>query len=238
VKQFLIFSFLVVFSFCAKAQDAAVDTLLRPAVIFNAADSITYSVWRGEELFGDSLHGSFAVDGLFPEEQLFEVRILQDPMVYLRTRVELDTSWVPQISVLPQGEQFTLELLNAGDRPQDYTQPNAALYELEVQVFTVSGDDCAPPALPSDVRNWIADLQEMEFERNREKYLKRILNEECLTISQSRQLISTIDDEEKRLELLKAGHQMSFEKDRYHELNDLLYLDRSQTEFLNWLLNR
>ncbi len=233
-----VFLFLVS-AFCAKAQDASVDTLLRPAIMFSGPDSLVYSLHRGEELFGDSITGRFAVEGLFPEAQLFEVRILQEPMIFLRTRIALDTTWTPQIQILPSGNRFTLSLLNPDERPQDYTQPNALQSaDLEVEVFTLTGDHCAPPALPSDVRNWISDLQDMEFERNREKHLKRILKEECLTLAQARELISVIDDEEKRLELLRAGYKMNFEKDRYHELNDLLYLERSQTEFLNWLLQR
>jgi len=88
------------------------------------------------------------------------------------------------------------------------------------------------------MQTWNKEIDTFEFERDREKLLKQILGVSCLTTQQISSLLHQVEDEERRLDLLKRAYSQCFNKHAYQELESLLYLSRSKEDFKKWLAGK
>ena len=76
------------------------------------------------------------------------------------------------------------------------------------------------------------------FDDNRISLAKQIISSQNLTIEQLIQLVSAIDFEESKLEVLKYAYDFSLQKDRYYLVNKVLEFSASKDELNEYIQSR
>lgn len=179
------------------------------------------------------------LDSLSSSKHYVDVLIEDSLQTYLRTDLSLDTSVVPKLRLIKNSSTYTLRLDNAEEAlTRNYTSFESVTPTLDVQVNVSVDAGCAPPASPLMMQTWTNEIDTFEFERDREKLLKQVLGVSCLTTQQISTLLRQVEDEERRLELLKRAYPKCFNKHAYQELVSLLFLSRSRDDFKGWLAMR
>ncbi|MFT4683079.1 MAG: hypothetical protein ACI87M_000577 [Yoonia sp.] len=216
------------------AQQAAME--------FIAPDSLDVTLFvDGNEIeraftLGEDGAQHLLLDSLTPSIHYIDVLIEDSLQTYLRTDLTLDTVIVPKLRLIQNANSFTLQLDNAAEALQrNYTSIESVSRTLDVQVNVSVEAGCAPPASPLMMQTWNNEIDTFEFERDREKLLKQVLGVSCLTTQQISSLLHQVEDEERRLDLLKRAYSQCFNKHAYQELETLLYLTRSKENFKEWL---
>ncbi|WP_306642906.1 DUF4476 domain-containing protein [Sanyastnella coralliicola] len=200
----------------------------------NNPDSLEFRLFIGGASVETEITEMMAIDSVDCGMCLLDIIVIDSLNVHLRTDLNVDTSWTPELQLRNDSLGIRLEVLNPKEQATvDYTAPVATRNsEINVQVFALDGAACAPPATPAQLSRWIGELEKMDFERQRLKYLENLTRQEvCLTTSQIRQLCAYIDDENKRLDFLNASYANCYDRSQFAVLEDLLYLERSKEAF-------
>jgi hypothetical protein len=223
-------------SSCLYAQ----STSSIPAIELSVPDSIIYSVFLDSQVKIEMVNGG---QSLIPQRigsRLVDVILHLEPMVHLRTTITVDSTQVTKLRIAPDAGSFTLIKEGNLTTAIDYTKPNSEAYTmpaLEVEVNVASALRCAPPAAPEVLQTWLAELTVLDFEREKLKSLHAIFESSCLTVQQIEALISSIEDEQRRFGLLKQAYPNCFNQHDFDKLRNLLYLERNQVAFIEWLQN-
>lgn len=172
--------------------------------------------------------------------RLVDVILHLDPMVHLRTTIKVDSTQITKLRIAPEAGSFTLIKEGNSTTAIDYTKPNSEAYAvaaLEVEVNVASALRCAPPAAPEVLQAWLDELTALDFEREKLKSLHAIFDSSCLTVQQIEALITSIEDEQRRFGLLQQAYPNCFNQHAFDNLRNLLYLERNQVAFKEWLQN-
>ncbi len=187
-------------------------------------------------ILGEDGAKHLTIDSLSTSKHFVDVLIEDSLQTYLRTDLSLDTSVVPKLRLIKNASTYTLKLDNAEEAlARNYTSIESTSLALDVEVNVSVDASCAPPASPLMMQTWTNEIDTFEFERDREKLLKQVLGVSCLTTQQIAVLLREVEDEERRLELLKRAYPKCFNKHAFAELESLLYLSRSKDDFKEWL---
>ncbi len=172
--------------------------------------------------------------------RLVDVILHLDPMVHLRTTIKVDSTQITKLRIAPEAGSFTLIKEGNSTTAIDYTKPNSEAFAeaaLEVEVNVASALRCAPPAAPEVLQAWLDELTTLDFEREKLKSLHAIFDSSCLTVQQIEALITSIEDEQRRFGLLQQAYPNCFNQHAFDNLRNLLYLERNQVAFKEWLQN-
>jgi len=66
-----------------------------------------------------------------------------------------------------------------------------------------------------------AEFNNLDYPADRMSFVKRVLQEQCLTVAQLKGLLTKVDYESDRVELAKFGYSYVFDRDNYSSLSDL-----------------
>lgn len=227
---FILITSLLMLSTTVKAQYAT--------LMIEVPDSLTYSLFVGGESLLDDHQGNAIVDSLPPGTCLVDIIIENGTVTHLRADMRIDT--LRPAELVLSIDSLNRYRLERNDRPAkiDYTLPaDQAANDLTVEMNVTDATTCAPPLATFKFERLIREIEGMSFERDRVKKLQAIFGQECLTTLQIRSLVSLIEDDGRRLELLVKSHGSCFDASAFHRLGDLLYLTRNQTRF-NLLFGR
>lgn len=208
------------------------------SISLNNADSLEFSLFLGGKPVLEKTRESVSLDSLSCASLLIDLFVHDSTGTYLRTDLELDTAWTPQLALVNDSNIVTLQLLNPRAVRDYVSLPQNASMELAVNRMEVSTVNCFPPSTPDEVQSILSQLDQLDFERQRIGLLEREIPKLCLTTDQIQALIETIDDESKRLSLLRIAHPHCYNKADYSSLVNLLYLERSIKSFKNEILSQ
>lgn len=223
-----------------RADSCAQSTSSIPAIELSVPDSIIYSVFLDSQAKIEMVNG---IQSFVPQRignRLVDVILHLDPMVHLRTTIKVDSTQITKLRIAPEAGSFTLIKEGNSTTAIDYTKPNSEAYAvaaLEVEVNVASALRCAPPAAPEVLQAWLDELTALDFEREKLKSLHAIFDSSCLTVQQIEALITSIEDEQRRFGLLQQAYPNCFNQHAFDNLRNLLYLERNQVAFKEWLQN-
>ena len=232
-RIYLTLILLALFSVSSHAQAGALQ--------FVSPDSLDIELYLDETMVEEAAalnedgDLSILLDSLSLAEHYLDVLIQDSLNTFLRTELQIDSLTIPVIALTQVGETYTLELANPGAVTRDFTSFEASQATLQVQVNVSEQATCGPPASPAMMQAWMNEIVTYEFERDRSKLLKQVLGVSCLTTQQIELLVSQVEDEERRVELLKKGYEKCFNRRSYDQLSNMLYLSRNKEAFYNWL---
>ena len=209
-----------------------------PSIQLSAPDSIIYSVFVDSQSKVEMVKGNQSFVPQKIGDRLIDVILHTEPMVHLRTTLRVDSIQAKKVRIAVDAASYTLIIEGNTNTTIDYTKPTSEVVldnALEVEVNVGNALRCAPPAAPEMVQSWIADLASLDFERERLKLLQRILASSCFTVQQIEALIANIEDEQRRIDLLQIAFGNCFNQQAYDKLKNMLYLDRNQVAFTEWL---
>lgn len=230
------FPFLILWSgaFAASAQ----TTKPVAQIEMIASDSIIYSVFLDGQPKIEMVKGNQSFTPQNSGFRLIDVVLHVEPVVHLRTTLHVDSLQTTKVRIVNDHTSFTLIKEGGNTSAIDYTKPasaNDSANELVVEVNIGSSMRCAPPVAPELVMSWVDQLQSRDFEREKFRFLEGIFSESCLTVQQIQVLIGTIEDESRRFSLLQLAFGNCFNQHNYDRLKNLLYLERTQLAFEQWL---
>lgn len=214
------------------------------AIQFTSPDSLDIELYldgnivADAHVLNDAGDRAILLDSLSLSTHYIDVLVQDSLNTFLRTELVIDSLSIPEIQLTQVGGAYTLRLVNPVSLTRDFTSLEATQSTLQVQVNISEQTTCGPPASPAMMQAWLHEIVQYEFERDRSKLLKQVLGVSCLTTQQIEQLVSQIEDEERRVELLKKGYEKCFNRRSYDELSNMLYLSRNKEAFQDWLDGR
>lgn len=209
-----------------------------PTLELSAPDSIFYSVFLDSQSKIEMVKGSQSFTPNKTGDRLIDVILHLEPIVHLRTTVSIDSVQVTKVRIVAHASSYTLIKEGNISSAVDYTKPTsevASSNNLMVEVNIGQAMRCAPPAAPELVQTSLSEIAALDFEREKLKLLKKVFASACFTVQQIEALVSSIEDEQRRFDLLQVAFGNCFNQHAYDELLHLLYLERNQAAFVEWL---
>jgi hypothetical protein len=209
-----------------------------PTLELSAPDSIFYSVFLDSQSKIEMVKGSQSFTPNKIGDRLIDVILHIEPMVHLRTTVRIDSLEVTKVRIVANATSYTLVKEGNISPPVDYTKPTsegASSNNLVVEVNIGQAMRCAPPAAPELVQASLNEIAALDFEREKLKLLQKFFASSCFTVQQIEALVSSIEDEQRRFDLLQVAFGSCFNQHAYDQLLRLLYLERNQAAFVEWL---
>lgn len=205
-----------------------------------APDSISYSLFVAGKPLLEMVSGTQKIDSIASGACLIDVLVHDSVATYLRADLRKKANFPLVLSLERNAEDqsapYVLRKKRAEGEPEDYTHPaGQAETSLQVEVLLTAKSTCAPPASPASLAAAMGELESTHFERERVNKMERLFSDNCLTTKQIGQLVELIEDESRRLGLLKRAYKHCFDPDNYKQLSHLLYLSKSKESFSTWL---
>ncbi len=201
---------------------------------FTAPDTLRYALYLNGSLSSADHQGSLRVDTLQAGDCLIDLMVHGNPMTHVRASLTLDTLQLAELELVTDVQLRYRLVRHDLNHTVDYTKPNATTQSqaLDLVVTQVERAGCAPPLAPSLFERKINEIEALPFERDKLKRLKPWLESTCLTTAQIRTVAELIEDEERRLEVLRAAYSVCFDRSEFASLIDLIYLSRSRELFI------
>lgn len=216
----------------------AQPSTLLPTLEINAPDSIFYSVFLDSQSKIEMVKGPQSFAPNKTGDRLIDVILHIEPMVHLRTTIRVDSVQVTKLRIVADATSYTLIKEGNNALAVDYTKPMATIaasQNFSVEVNVGYALRCAPPAAPELVQSLLSEIAALDFEREKLKLLRNVFASLCFTVQQIEALISSIEDEQRRFDLLQVAFENCFNQHAYDQLRRLLYLERNQAAFVEWL---
>ena len=132
---------------------------------------------------------------------------------FLKTQLNVDSLHLDSVSPL----KFNEELLNSVS-------------------FVPSVIGCSPPS--QNFNQLMLQIAKETFSFKRIGLINKILKNNCLRVSQIRELLESIDYEDKRFELLNLAYQHTYDLNNFYQLKSLFLLEKYTKDFDAFLEDR
>lgn len=153
------------------------------------------------------------------------------------TSVLISPNQMLYLKLNEQGANYQLMSLGIQNTEARATAANtelAQVREINIETIVSTNSKCAYPASQLTVNKAIETIKGKSFQRERLKYLERFFANECLSVQQLRQLLSLIDDEDDKLNMLIQAEDHLFDLNNLSLLRNDFILSRSLERFDQW----
>ena len=91
---------------------------------------------------------------------------------------------------------------------------------------------------PNDFNNALSSVKKQNFDETKLKVAKQIVQSNCLSINQIKQLANTIIFEDMKLDFAKFAYDYCTEHEKYYQLNDIFSFSTNVDELTEYIQNR
>lgn len=210
------------------------------SLIFNRPEQPRLNLFLDGQVVDSALTASVAIDSLGLGEHTLDIQLEDSTRTFMRTSLFAypGITYFINLQSSEMGWQLTQsEGMSDEEQVSRAVQDaeTAAARPMEVNVFKAVEQKCTLPLTPQEVDDLKIQLKEVYFEKERSRLLADFFESSCFTVAQIRDLIGLIDNESRRLDLIKTAYSNCFDRQRYTELNAEFLLDKYATDFQTWL---
>lgn len=182
---------------------------------------------------GQPIHLDSIPTGMHP----FDIVVLDSVKTLLSSSVILYDGIDTQLLIENSSDSIQLLIPNQG-LSSDMNVTEMALNSRTLQANVMEGfsNTCPLPMNRVDFNKVVNEINEYSFQRERVKSLNKVVGSNCLTTNQLDQLLSLIDDEGKKLDLIILCEDHIFDLRNAKHLSTQFILIRYQDQFNNWLI--
>jgi hypothetical protein len=202
--------------------------------------------------YPDSTEASFFLDGIAFENSggnaavrdsvstgnhQLEILIEGDSTMVVSTSILISPQLTLQLELIQENNSYTLVskgLQSDEESANSESVASSSVRALSTELLISTNSSCARPTSQVTINQTLEILKSKSFQRERLKYLERFFPGECITVNQLRQLLSLIDDEDHRLNMLIQAEDHLFDLNNLHEIREDFILSRSIERFDQW----
>ncbi len=215
-------------------EESAVST---GKLSINFPDSTEVSFFLDGIAFESTTQNAALKDSISTGNHRLEILIEGDSTFVVSTTVLISPKLTLQLELLEENSTFTL--ISKGLQAEEMAVNRSNLSESSVRALSTellisTNSSCSRPTSQVTINQTLEILKSKSFQRERLKYLERFFPGECITVKQLRQLLSLIDDEDHRLNMLIQAEDHLFDLNNLHELREDFILSRSIERFDQW----
>lgn len=177
------------------------------------------------------------IDSIPQGNHKLELVIKGDTTLVVSTNVLVSPNQLLSLKLNEQGSNYKLMSLGIQNTEARATSANmdfTQVREINTETIVSTKSKCAFPASQVTVNKAIETIKGKAFQRERLKYLERFFADECLSVQQLRQLLSLIDDEDDKLNMLIQAEDHLFDLNNVQLLRNDFILSRSIERFDQW----
>jgi hypothetical protein len=181
------------------------------------------------------------IDSIGLGVQTVDIQIEDSLKTLLRTSIFTYPNITYVLSLNTEEDSLSLTQHEISTQYSDETNKNLTetvvtdAREMEINVFQPSENQCAIPLTPNDITEVKEQVKLVYFEKEKTQIIEDLLASSCYTVSQINELISLVDNEERRLGLIKITYPNCFNRSEFTSLKSLFLLERYQKEFNSWI---
>lgn len=210
------------------------------SLIFNAPEQPHLNLFLDGQPADSAFSASVVIDSLGLGEHTLDVQLEDSARTFMRTSLFAYPGITYFINLQPSetGWQLTQsEGMNTNEEASREVLDSeiATARPMEVNVFKTAEQKCTMPLTPQEVNKLKTQLKEVYFEKERSQLLADFFESSCFTVSQIRELIGLIDNESRRLDLIKTAYSNCFDRQHFGNLSNEFLLDKYATDFQTWL---
>lgn len=177
------------------------------------------------------------IDSIPQGNHQLELVIKGDTTMVVSTSVLVSPNQMLSLKLNEQGANYKLMSLgiqNTKETASSLSLEASPVREISTETIVSTKSKCAFPASQVTVNKAIETIRGKAFQRERLKYLERFFTDECLSVQQLRQLLSLIDDEDDKLNMLIQAEDHLFDLNNIQLLRNDFILSRSLERFDQW----